>query len=124
LDSLHYGSIGYGRVELKSFNETTYAPATGVLQTNTALDGDTANNFAWNIGVGVDYAVTNNIVFGLGYMFTDAGKARTGSAAFFDDVANGGLNSAALTLPAFQADHTWTSDVVATISYVFDSPNA
>ena len=37
----------------------------------------TVTNFAWNIGLGLGYQITNNIALDVGYRFADLGKAKT-----------------------------------------------
>lgn len=41
----------------------------------TGFKGKATNNFAWNVGAGVEYAVTPCMVVDLGYRFSDLGKA-------------------------------------------------
>ena len=50
------------------------------------LDAKGKSNFAWNVGAGIEYAVTECMSIDLGYRFSDLGKARakvkeTGDAA-------------------------------------------
>ncbi len=49
----------------------------------TTDDGSTtATNFAWNVGAGVGYAVTDNIIIDLGYRYTSFGDSKAkGNAA-------------------------------------------
>jgi len=44
-----------------------------------SIGSKTTTNFAWNIGTGVAYDVTNNIALDLGYRFAGLGKANTKS---------------------------------------------
>ena len=37
----------------------------------------TVTNFAWNIGLGLGYQITNNIALDMGYRFADLGKVQT-----------------------------------------------
>ena len=37
----------------------------------------TVTNFAWNVGLGLGYQITNNIVLDVGYRFADLGKVQT-----------------------------------------------
>ena len=37
----------------------------------------TVTNFAWNIGLGLGYQITNNIALDVGYRFADLGKVKT-----------------------------------------------
>ncbi|MCL2763626.1 MAG: acyloxyacyl hydrolase [Treponema sp.] len=37
----------------------------------------TVTNFAWNIGLGLGYQITNNVAFDVGYRFADLGKVQT-----------------------------------------------
>ena len=40
-------------------------------------DSKTVTNFAWNIGLGLGYQITNNIALDMGYRFADLGKVKT-----------------------------------------------
>lgn len=44
-------------------------------------------NFAWNLVVGVDYDITEKIIMGLGYRYTDAGKVSTDDNCVGSDAA-------------------------------------
>jgi len=55
------GGIGY------AYNKT---------DTSALLDGKGKSNFAWNLGAGVEYALTDCMSIDLGYRFSDLGKAR------------------------------------------------
>lgn len=40
------------------------------------------NNFAWSLGLGMDYALTDKITLGSGYRYVDMGKIETGRNTF------------------------------------------
>lgn len=44
---------------------------------NSVLDGKTSDEFAWQIGAGLNYALTDNWKVDLSYRYIDMGKART-----------------------------------------------
>jgi outer membrane autotransporter protein len=44
---------------------------------NYPIDSRTATNFAWNIGLGLGYQITNNIALDASYRYVDLGKANT-----------------------------------------------
>jgi len=44
----------------------------------------TSTNFAWNIGAGVAYAITDTISLDLGYRFAGLGEARTKQGTYYD----------------------------------------
>ena len=43
----------------------------------TGIGSKTVTNFAWNIGLGLGYQITNNIALDMGYRFADLGKVQT-----------------------------------------------
>ena len=55
----------------------------------------TTNNFAWSVGAGVSYDVSNTIVLDLGYQYLDLGGADTGTSEFGlrDETFTGDLTS-------------------------------
>lgn len=55
------GGVGY------AYNKT---------DTSALLHGKGKSNFAWNVGAGVEYDLTDCIAIDLGYRFSDLGKAR------------------------------------------------
>lgn len=64
--------------------------------TPSAHDGDyDATNFAWNVGAGVGYSLTDNIIVDLGYRYTNFGDAKA--------VSNGGVEFKAKDLNAHEA---------------------
>jgi opacity protein-like surface antigen len=71
-----YVSVGLGVASnVAKGYEVDYDP----LRDFTPLYEDkTTTSFTYNVGVGVDYALTENLRFGVGYRFTDLGKAGLG----------------------------------------------
>lgn len=45
------------------------------------------NNFAWSLGVGADYALTDTITLGSGYRYVDMGKIETGRNTFVNRIS-------------------------------------
>lgn len=85
------GGIGMSRNKTKS-NETlesvsmpdnmTITTANGTVYHNgyaatRSLDGDTKDNFAWQLGVGTRYDVNNSLAFDFRYQFKSLGEFRT-----------------------------------------------
>jgi len=72
-----YISVGLGAV----FNTAEgYEVGSSCLCDNTALyEAHTQTSFSYNLGLGLDYDVAENVRFGLGYRFTGLGKAALGS---------------------------------------------
>lgn len=59
--------IGYGR--LKTNNDVT-------VMGNRLSISETSNNFIWNVGVGVAFAIDSNLAIDAGYRFTDYGSVK------------------------------------------------
>ncbi len=55
------GGVGYAYTKVKNFAGQ--------------YKGEAKSNFAWNVGAGVEYALTSNICLDLGYRYTDLGTA-------------------------------------------------
>ena len=65
------GGVGY------TYNKT---------DTSALLKGKGKSNFAWNIGAGIEYALTDCISLDMGYRFSDLGKARARVKATGDSI--------------------------------------
>ncbi len=63
--------LGYAAVDFKTTRVDVNNPGTSENYTNT----HTANNFAWSVGAGVNYAINEDWDMGLSYRYLDAGKA-------------------------------------------------
>ncbi|MEX7536675.1 OmpW family outer membrane protein [Providencia rettgeri] len=63
--------LGYAAVDFKTTRADVNNPGISENDTNT----HTANNFAWSVGAGVNYAINHDFDLGLSYRYLDAGKA-------------------------------------------------
>lgn len=63
--------LGYAAVDFKTTRADAYTPGLSLHDTHT----HTANNFAWSVGAGVNYAINDDWDMGLSYRYLDAGKA-------------------------------------------------
>ncbi|MGO2334691.1 outer membrane protein [Providencia sp.] len=63
--------LGYAAVDFKTTRADANNPGISEHYTNT----HTANNFAWSVGAGVNYAINKDWDMGLSYRYLDAGKA-------------------------------------------------
>lgn len=75
-----YVSVGLGYSFLTAKGKATYTGTfLGVPGTETLTYGKkTSNNFAWNLGVGAAWKVTDSVALELGYRYANLGKAKTG----------------------------------------------
>ena len=71
-----YVGAGIGIARLKSSRTLDAGENDGLFD-----DSDTAVNFAWQIGVGASWSVTDNVAFDAGYRYADYGKVKTKSVA-------------------------------------------
>ncbi|WP_272691276.1 outer membrane protein [Providencia sp. PROV132] len=69
--------LGYAAVDFKTTRADVNNPGISESYTNT----HTANNFAWSVGAGVNYAINEDWDMGLSYRYLDAGKADITTAA-------------------------------------------
>ena len=69
-----YINAGVGYAHLKTKAHTWGKMGQGPYDINFKED---ANNFAWNIGLGVSYALTDNLSVDLGYRYTDFGNIKS-----------------------------------------------
>ena len=67
--------IGLASVDLK----TTRTDTRNGRVTQNESHSHISNNVAWSVGVGVDYALNDNVNLGLNYRYLDAGKADVSS---------------------------------------------
>ncbi|ARU95348.1 outer membrane protein [Tatumella citrea] len=68
-----YLTAGIGIADLKLKNSFE----SGALSGNSS---DSNTNFAWDVGLGVKYAVTTNIAIDASYVYTDGGKSHTSNS--------------------------------------------
>ena len=99
-----------GKVELSILNFFD-APANSAY-----IEGGSSTNFAWNVGVGMDYAIINQLHFTLGYRFVDAGVLRSG-----DFSKTIGVEGTAPIMP-FKANQILLNEVIMGLMWTFDNP--
>ena len=71
--------VGYAHLKTKAHTWGMRGPfsnGNGTVPYDLSFKED-ANNFAWNIGLGVSYALTDNLSVDLGYRYTDFGNIRS-----------------------------------------------
>jgi opacity protein-like surface antigen len=80
-----YVGAGIGMAFLDAKYKETYSDSGGYSDSSSAGRNKTAN-FAWNIGAGVGYDITDYIAVDLGYRFVGLGGVKTQRASFdYDD---------------------------------------
>lgn len=79
------------------------------------INGKTSTNFAWDAGVGVDYAFKNNLHISLGYRFVDTGTLETASS--YRNIVNGHVIN---SITPFKADQILLNEFVAGLKYSFN----
>lgn len=68
-----YVGGGIGLAHLKNKTKVTGSTPAGALNSGSS---ESENNFAWNIGAGVSYAVNSNVSIDAGYRYTDYGNVK------------------------------------------------
>lgn len=76
------------------------------------ISGASVTNFAWNAGVGIDYALGKNLSYTLGYRLVDAGTIQT-SNTLVNAIGEFTINS-------FKADHVLLNEIVTGLTWQFD----
>jgi opacity protein-like surface antigen len=104
-----YISAGLGAAfnQAKDFN--VYFPPT--LAMTPQYDDHTTTSFTYNVGLGFDVDISEHFRIGLGYRFTDLGKANLGNGEYdqFDPT------SISSTL---EQSHLYTQEVLAQLTYI------
>lgn len=103
--------IGAAFNRLGNFNNASVSsPGSSHIPTNvfnyTSADNSTTS-FAWDAGVGIDYALTNKTHLTLGYRFVDAGKLS--SSSNFTETVSGRSS----TITPFITNHVLLNEFVA-----------
>lgn len=78
------GGIGYGMLKNKAR-----------LLTDSESGKDREENFAWNVGLGIGYIVTENITLDLGYRYTDFGSIKNSARSEVPNVSGSTMHSRA-----------------------------
>lgn len=80
-------------------------------------DGERKDNFAWNIGAGLDYACNSNLHLTLGYRFVDVGKVKTGT--HFEDLLDAfpPEDERSHIISPFEARHVQLNEVYLGLTY-------
>ena len=71
-----YVSVGLGYSFVSAKGKFSYPEYSGV--TVAQFKEKTSTNFAWNLGIGAAWKLTDNIALDLGYRYANLGKAKTG----------------------------------------------
>lgn len=77
-----YVSVGLGTSFLQAKGKVSYPDDDG--DAGGSFKKKTSSKFAWNLGVGAAWKVTDNIALDLGYRYANLGKARTGYMKNFE----------------------------------------
>jgi len=115
-----YVTAGVGAAwnRIGSFENTDIATPSRVIPTtfDILVSGKTTTNFAWKVGVGVDYACIRwpQLHFNIAYRFVDVGILQTGTALFetFSRIRS--------TINPFKARHVQFNELFVGASYHFD----
>jgi OOP family OmpA-OmpF porin len=103
--------VGFARNDL---GKTTYG-LTGVPSGALTQNGSTHTSFAWGVGAGAGYPLTQNLTLDLTYKYLDLGEMRSGSTATVF-----GASIASTPIKADLQVHT----VILGLRYAFGSPPA
>ncbi|TAL65993.1 MAG: porin family protein [Legionella sp.] len=108
--------IGYARNQLGQMNATEFlfGETTDGFQ---QINGANTNNFAWDVGLGVNYAFASNLFFRLGYTFTDVGSVQTGNHQTVH--ISGFSNNLESTIFPFKAEHLFLHEVAVGLGWIF-----
>ncbi len=68
-----YIGVGIG-MALHDVDSLDYGDSSGTVE----VDGDTSTDFAWSLGLGVDFALSEAVALTIAYEYVDAGTAETG----------------------------------------------
>ncbi|MDR2489734.1 MAG: porin family protein [Desulfovibrio sp.] len=98
------GGVGFGFVNYKA--RMGFVDTQGVVDSGSESSSTNETNFAWSLGGGVAYDVTDNWTVDLGYRYIDAGKARV---SFTDEDGTWGKSKAKVQ----------THDVMVGVRYTF-----
>jgi len=60
---------------------------------SSGIPSGTKNNFAYKLGLGAKYKITNNVAVNLQYQYIDMGKIKTGTNAAFTESNNGKIRA-------------------------------
>lgn len=108
--------IGYAHNNLGDIRTTFYEFGAANDQFQI-INGATTNNFAWDLGLGVNYHFTPNLFFRLGYSFTDFGSVKSGNHETFH--VEGTVNNLEATVVPFKADHLFAHEGTAGVGITF-----
>lgn len=97
-----------------SFNHVGTLRAVDLLDPSiySNISGASVTNFAWNVGLGVDYALSKHLSYKLGYRFVDAGMIQSS-----DNLVS---PNGTFTINPFKANHVLLNEVITGISWQFD----
>jgi hypothetical protein len=100
------GGLGLSWNESKNYTVTISPPFTTF---SNQFANNTTTSFSWSVGTGVDVDLTKKVRLGVGYRFTDFGKAATGNGTI-DDV---------LTTYALSQSHLYANIIEAQLTFEF-----
>lgn len=81
-DFTPYVGAGLGMAQVKTSGSANF-------DTNNFSLSDKSDNFAWNVGVGVAYAINTNVAIDASYRYTDYGKVKaTDASPLFTGINN------------------------------------
>ena len=107
---------GFGLAANKVFNVKTLNPDIPV--TYLEVHGHRSINFAWNVGLGVDYKITSRLYFNLGYRFVDTGVLRSGTS-FTASGAGATPAGTYYTIP-FKANQILLNEILISLRWQLD----
>lgn len=86
------GGIGEARTRV-SYSDQDNGTNTDCPNASTSLGSNTSSNFAWEAGVGVNYAINDRFGLSLEYLYADLGTVKTSASG----------STGAITIPTISA---------------------
>lgn len=108
------GGIGLSINNISYLQNIDVPYSTNQLSFNNTQSGKSTNNFAWDVGLGADYYLTQKLSVGLAYRFVDTGKLQTGYSTSGLGASDGD------TITPFIANHVYLNELSVSAAYHFD----
>jgi opacity protein-like surface antigen len=108
-----YICVGVGTAfnSMGQFNVAT--AETGSINLTPTFNSNTHSTFSYSVGIGVDAPISEHVLFGLSYRFSDLGKAVLGDGTIK-------FNNYQFSVPfTLNVAHVYSNQIVAQLSYLF-----
>ena len=109
-----YASVGLGGAFNHASSFATYTSEAGTANAPPIYGDNNQTNFSYNLGLGVDTSINQNLRFGLGYRFSDFGK----TALAQGQIMMGGYEPPVGVLFALSVPHVYANQFLVSLSYV------